>query len=413
MNTKGILKVLIVSEYKTYSDSYKSNEMRDNINIVSAFVANLDVMHNGAYIASKYGYHRPQIDMNVTDDSKSYVSFEEIRHPLIEHLNGDELYVTNDIGLGTNESENIDSDIVLLYGTNAVGKTSIIRAIGISIIMAQSGLFVPCSKMVYLPYTKLFTRILGNDNLFKGMSTFAVEISELRVILNQTNKRSMVLGDELCSGTEIDSARSIFITGIQRLHNSHVSAIFATHLHEIVDKEEITELNRLSMKHLTVRYDKSLDMLIYDRKLKDGSGDSMYGLEVCKSLHLPDDFLESAYKLREKYNNNVTDHNKINVILDAKTSKYNSKKIVSICEVCKENKATEVHHLLEQATANIDGMVADGKYHKNHPANLVPICQICHKEIHSPNNDQKEVKKQKIIATTKKTKKNVILTCAA
>ena len=100
---------------------------------------------------------------------------------------------------------------------HAVGKTSIIRAIGISLIMAQSGLFVPCSKMVYLPYTKLFTRIIGNDNLFKGLSTFAVEMSELRVILSQTNSRSMVLGDELCSGTEHESALSIFVSGIQHL----------------------------------------------------------------------------------------------------------------------------------------------------------------------------------------------------
>ena len=69
---------------------------------------------------------------------------------------------------------------MLLYGTNAVGKTSLIRALGISIVLAQAGMFVPCSKFLYKPYTAIYSRILGNDNLFKGLSTFAVEISELR-----------------------------------------------------------------------------------------------------------------------------------------------------------------------------------------------------------------------------------------
>ena len=412
VNTKGKLKGLIVTEYKNYSESYTSKSMRDNINIVSAFVAHVDVMHNGAYVASKYGYSRPQVDnAEVNSKTKSYVLFEELRHPLIEHLNGEELYVTNDIGIGRNDEEKIDNDVTLLYGTNAVGKTSIIRAIGISIILAQSGLFVPCSKMKYLPYTRLFTRIIGNDNLFKGMSTFAVEMSELRVILNQTDERSIVLGDELCSGTEHNSAVNIFVSGIIELHNKHVSAIFATHLHEIVDYEEITNLKRLSMKHLTVRYDKEKDLLIYDRKLKEGSGDSMYGLEVCKSLHLPDEFLDRAYKLREKYDRNISNH-KINIIMDSIQSKYNAKQIVSICEICNQSKATEVHHIIHQATANSEGLISGGKHHKNHTGNLVPICEDCHKSMHTTTTDKKQVetKKKRVLTNSKKQKKGVIIT---
>jgi len=412
VDKKGDLKNLIICEYSRYLNSYKTKQVRDNINLVSAFVANIDVMQNGAYIASKYGYHRPQIDdAPVNEKTKSYVSFEEIRHPLIEHLNGEELYVTNDIGLGINKKERIMNDLILLYGTNAVGKTSIIRAIGISLIMAQSGLFVPCSKMVYLPYTKLFTRIIGNDNLFKGLSTFAVEMSELRVILSQTNSRSMVLGDELCSGTEHESALSIFVSGIQELHENNVSAIFATHLHEIVDYDEVTEMTRLSMKHLTVRYDPSRDILIYDRKLKEGSGDSMYGLEVCKSLNLPNKFLQRAFDIREKYDNKkVNNHNKINTVLDASVSKYNARKIVSVCEICNKQKGTEVHHLIHQVEANTEGLVKDGKYHKNHPANLVTICEDCHKKMHSPGTDKIDMKKQKIVTKTKRIKKAVVIT---
>ena len=100
---------------------------------------------------------------------KSFFSAKKLRHCLIEHLQTNEIYVTNDIVLGDD-----NQDGVLLYGTNAVGKTSIIRALGIAVIMAQSGCYVPCSKFVYKPYTAIFSRILGNDNIFNGLSTFAV-----------------------------------------------------------------------------------------------------------------------------------------------------------------------------------------------------------------------------------------------
>ena len=141
---------------------------------------------------------------------------------------------------------------MLLYGTNAVGKTSFIRALGIAVILAQSGLYVPCSAFNYKPYKYIFTRIIGNDNIFKGLSTFAVEMSELRTILRLMNENSLVLGDELCSGTETMSAISIFIAGSQQLHKCGSSFIFATHLHEIVNFEEITSLKKLTKKHMEI-----------------------------------------------------------------------------------------------------------------------------------------------------------------
>ena len=140
----------------------------------------------------------------------------------MKNLQEDETYVPNDIELGIDTKQNG----MLLYGTNAVGKSSLIRSIGICVIMAQAGLFVPCSEFIYKPYKSIFTRILGNDNLFKGLSTFAVEMSELRTILNNATENSLVLGDELCSGTETTSATSIFMAGVIQLHNRESSFIF-------------------------------------------------------------------------------------------------------------------------------------------------------------------------------------------
>ena len=147
-----------------------------------------------------------------------------MRHALIEHLNKEEAYVPNDISL------EVDKNGMLLYGTNAVGKSSLIKSIGISIVLAQSGMFVPCSSFVYFPYKSVFTRILGNDNIFKGLSTFAVEMCELRTILTNCCENSLVLGDELCSGTEIDSALAIFASGVNYLCKKKATSVSYTHL---------------------------------------------------------------------------------------------------------------------------------------------------------------------------------------
>ena len=306
------------------------------------------------------------------EGSKSFFDARDLRHCLIERLNEDETYVANDVALG---SENA-SDGMLIYGTNAVGKTSLIRAIGIAIIMAQAGLYVPCSAFRYHPYTTIFTRILGNDNLFKGLSTFQVEMSELRVILRTATHRSLILGDELCSGTEMDSAIAIFVAGLTHLHRVGCTFLFATHMHEINGYDEVRLLTKMCMKHLTVVYDKNKDTLIYGRKLADGPGASMYGLEVCKALHLPDAFLEFANAVRLRHRAPPSDIG----ILSFEPSHFNAHKLKGVCERCAVELAQEVHHLLPQKDADSQNYI--GHVPKNHVANLMALCTRCHDEVH-------------------------------
>ena len=365
-----------------------NDKIINNIELISKYTANMDVLQNKAYVAKKYNYCRPIIDNTI---NKSYVTATDIRHCLIEHLQQNEIYVTNDITVGNEKKHNG----ILLYGTNAVGKTSLIRALGVSIIMAQSGFYVPCSEFIYKPYTAIFSRILSNDNLFKGLSTFAVEMSELRVILKMADENSLVLGDELCSGTETQSAISIFLAGLKTLHLKNSSFIFATHFHEIVDYEEIHELDKMILQHMEVHYNKQTNALEYDRKLKDGSGPKSYGLEVCKSLYLEDDFIDLAYQYRNKY----YPENQETLVRD--TTQYNAKKIKGMCEICKKNIGTEIHHLRHQQEADEHGFIDN--FHKNHKANLVSICEECHLNMHDDNN--KTVVKKK-----KKTTKGYILT---
>jgi DNA mismatch repair protein MutS len=352
------------------------------------FTTEMDILQCKYYIAINYNYCKPTIqkDADLAPTPSSYLSFTGIRHPLIEHLQTNELYVTNDLALGTTANANG----ILLYGTNAVGKTSFIKSVGIAVIMAQAGLYVPSETFVYKPYQTIFTRILGNDNLFKGLSTFAVEMTELRTILTMANANSLVLGDELCSGTESDSALSIFTAGLEILHKRESTFLFATHFHEIVHYEEIAALTKLKMMHMAVHYNKELNTLVYDRKLRDGPGESMYGLEVCKSLNLPEEFLERAHDIRMKYNPNSK-----NMLALAPTH-FNAKKIVSQCELCNKHKASEVHHLQHQKNASPENNYIVNKnkqsFHKNHVANLVNICEQCHKDIHKTNQEHKVVK---------------------
>jgi DNA mismatch repair protein MutS len=369
---KNQLKELITQIYIKCILDKLSESFSDKVEKIIEYITYLDSIYTKAFIAKKYHYCKPIID---TTSDKSFFNAKGMRHPLIEHLQTNEIYVTNDLELGSKET----IDGVLLYGTNAVGKTSLIRAIGINIIMAQAGLFVPCSYFMYKPYQYIFTRILGNDNIFKGLSTFAVEMSELRTILKICNKDSLVLGDELCSGTESISAKSIFVAGVQTLIEKKSSFIFATHLHEIIEYEEINKCEKLALKHMAVSYDRENDRLVYDRKIKDGAGNNMYGLEVCRSLSLSQEFLTLADNIRMKYNPISSS------LLSLKKTKYNSKKIRSLCENCGKKMSSEIHHLIPQKNADKNGMIQTedgGFFHKNHLANLMAVCEECHLNFH-------------------------------
>lgn len=361
-----------LSFYRSYVMEFVG--FQKQIEEISNFVTTIDLLQCKGYIAEKYNYCKPVIQKS----NKSYFCMKGVRHPLIEHLQTREIYVTNDIAMG-NASEEEMMDGMLLYGTNAVGKTSLIKAIGINIIMAQAGLYVACSELEYSPYQAIFTRILGNDNIFKGLSTFEVEMSELSTILKLADENSLILGDELCSGTESDSALSIFAASLEALHSRRSTFLFATHFHEIQKYDEINKLDSLMSKHMEVTYNRGKDSLVYDRKLKDGPGDSMYGLEVCKALHLPDVFLDRAHTIRMKYNNTTKN------ILDETGSRYNVEKIGGLCEMCKKKRGTDTHHLQHQKSSNEKGFIRS--FHKNHKANLMTLCKECHNKIHE-NADQ-------------------------
>jgi len=164
-------------------------------------------------------------------------------------------------------------------------------SIGISVIMAQSGFFVPAVEFRFGVYNKLFTRIVSKDNLYKGLSTFSVEMMELKNIFNRADKNSLILGDEISQGTETESALAIVSSAILRLISLKSTFIFATHLHQLKNISQLQHLKSLIFLHLGIKYDEKDDRLIYNRVLQLGMGDSLYGLEFAKPLHMDSKFL--------------------------------------------------------------------------------------------------------------------------
>ena len=333
---------------------------------LAGILCRADFLQCRGYVAHKYKYCRPDI---VENASTGFVDACGLRHCLIECLNQKEIYVANDVCIGRS---------MLLYGTNMVGKTSLIRALGIAVILAQAGMFVPCTTFRYSPYSSIYTRILGNDNLHQGLSTLAAEMVELREILHYADERSLVLGDEVCKGTETESALSIFAAALIHLGQKGVSYIFATHFHAILDFEELRTLmsgDRMRVCHMSVHYDAESDCLVYDRLLKEGGGARSYGLEVCKALHMPRDFMDTAYQLRNRYFEESRGE-----LSNPTADTYNSLKIRGKCEICGEMRGEEIHHLQEQRFADDNGFI--GSVHKNHGGNLATVCEKCHIKLH-------------------------------
>lgn len=335
---------------------------------VTEWITYADVNLCLASVALNLGYVRPE----VLDGADAFVCIEGLRHPLLEAQDKKVPYVQHDVSLGDAAKG------WLLYGLNASGKSSLMRATGLAVLLAQAGSFVPATKMSLAPFQSLHTRIINTDNLWMGLSSFAVEMSEMREIFKEAGPRSLVLGDELCSGTETTSATALVAAGIKGLLGRGAKFLFATHLHGLSQISEVSQNPNLQIKHLHVEYDRLKDKLVYHRTLKDGPGSSLYGLEVAKAMRIPGDILEDAIRFRKQLAGEAE-------LSESVGSSWNSAVVRRKCQICgcSEADTLEVHHIRERQTSQT-GRLADGtSVHAQ--SNLTVICDSCHDEIHRGN----------------------------
>ena len=331
------------------------------------WVGKIDCALTLSKVSKQRGYCRPSI---VQRQDNSGFQATGLRHPLLESIQTRVEYVKHDVSLGFQDADDLGW---LLYGMNASGKSSLMKAIGIATLLAQAGCYVPATSFKLAPFKSVLTRILNQDNLWAGLSSFAVEMSELRDIFAKADPFSLVLGDELCSGTESVSATSLVAAGIQYLTQVKSRFVFATHLHGL---HKLAEFPKLGIWHLQCHYDIVNDRLVYDRTLHKGAGTTLYGIEVARAMHIPVPIVEAALAFRRKLEGEVS-------YSEATPSHWNASIVSKRCEKCGDAKAKEleVHHVKHRAEA-VNGRFADGS-HQNDLRNLAVLCEKCHDDLHA------------------------------
>ena len=330
---------------------------------VALLLAKLDFALTSAKLAIKYNYFRPTINKEAKG---SFIKITGMRHPLIERLIRTE-YIPNDLEL-------VESGL-MIFGVNSTGKTSLAKALPCILIMAQAGLYVP-GKLCYRPITRIITRLSGEDKMLEGKSSFIVEMSEANTILRNADGNTLVVGDELCRGTETLSGVSLTVSMVKTLVERKTPFIFSTHMHilpEIDMIQELTGKGRVQIKHLSTEYDPKSDQLVYNRKLLDGSGSSLYGLEVCKSLGMDQSFLEYANKVRRELEG-IPEK-----LVSTKKCRYSGLPKTN-CFNCGATISVQSHHIREQSKADDRGFI--DHVQKDSGYNIIFLCVQCHSKIH-------------------------------
>lgn len=378
---EGKIRIETYNEYvKTIGELY--NEFRPIMRKSTVVITELDYVKTIAKVSLMYNYTRPiiTVDKNSENSDKSFICAKGIRHPIVERILDHE-YIPHDVDIGN------DIKGMLIYGLNSAGKSVLMKAIGISVILAQAGFFVPAEKYFFYPYKSIYTRITATDNIFRGLSSFALEMVELNAILKRATKNTLVVGDEVCRGTEHISGNALVASTLLTLAKSGADFIFTTHLHELMQLDEIKKIDNIKSFHLSVEHDATTNSLIYDRILKPGTGERIYGITVAKNIIKNNDFINKALEIKNKL---MDQHDSIT---DVKKSKYNNQLLVDKCSLCgKLNTAhsptpLETHHINFQKDCE-NGFVKD-KPHiaKNALFNLTVLCQDCHDKLHDNKTD--------------------------
>ena len=251
----------------------------ERMQCAARIVAELDVLSSLADVALREGYVRPTI----TDEFALDITGG--RHPVVERMMPRDKFIPNDVTLEQ------DGRVIVLTGPNMAGKSTILRQVGLIVLMAQVGSFVPASAATIGVCDRVFTRVGASDNLVRGQSTFMVEMAETSAILHSATARSLVLLDEIGRGTSTYDGVSIAWAVTEHLHD-HVGCktIFATHYHELVQLED--EL--VAVRNYNVGVREAGDQILFLHRLARGGADRSYGIEVGRLAGLPRDVIRRA-----------------------------------------------------------------------------------------------------------------------
>lgn len=263
----------------------KVAEQTQKIQKTAELVAITDVLLSLKEVAEKFNYVRPQVDLN------DEITLEDGRHPVIENILEPGSFVPNNTKIDLK-----DEQIHIITGPNMAGKSTYLRQVGLIVLLAQMGSFVPAKSARIGVVDRIFTRVGATDYLTMGQSTFLVEMIETANILNNATPRSLILLDEVGRGTSTFDGLSVAWAVTEYIHNNpKISAktLFATHYHEL------TELTKFlpRVKNYQVAIKQWEDEIIFLRKIVPGGCDDSYGIHVARLAGIPPQVLKRAKKI--------------------------------------------------------------------------------------------------------------------
>ncbi len=265
----------------------KVKEYIPRLQDISKVISEIDCLQAFANVSSNNNYVRPKlVDERV-------IKLIDDRHPVVEQVIESE-YVPNDIIMDEN------TNILLITGPNMAGKSTYMRQLAITVIMAQIGCFVPASEATLPIFDAIFTRIGASDDLVSGESTFMVEMNEANNAISNATSNSLVLFDELGRGTATFDGMALAQSIIEYIHdNIKCKTLFSTHYHELTDLEN----NLKNLKNIHVSALEEDGNITFLHKIKNGSIDKSYGIHVAKLANLPDSLIKRANQILSVYEN--------------------------------------------------------------------------------------------------------------
>lgn len=253
-------------------------------------LAEIDMLSSLSFVADTYHFVKPTLS------NKNEIKIVESRHPVVEEVMAkkNEKYVANDILMDQ------DTSILLITGPNMAGKSTYMRQLAITVIMAQIGSFVPAKSCTIPIFDKIFTRIGASDDLVSGESTFMVEMKEANMAISRATKNSLILFDELGRGTATYDGMSLAQAILEYIHdNIEAKTLFSTHYHELT----LLSSNLSHLKNVHVSAIEEDGKLTFLHKIKNGSVDKSYGINVASLANLPKSLIKRAEEILEMYEN--------------------------------------------------------------------------------------------------------------
>jgi len=298
-------------EHRIFQDIKQEIVSRnDEIQAVAYFLADIDCLLALAVVAEQNAYSRPEMN------TEGHIKIEDGRHPVVEKMISGERFVPNSVNL---DDEN---QVLIITGPNMAGKSTILRQVALTVLMAQIGSFVPARYASLGITDRIFTRVGALDNLSQGQSTFMVEMQETANILNNASMNSLVILDEIGRGTSTYDGLSIAWAVAEYLHDRHgtgVKTLFATHYHELTELAQLKE----RVKNYNIAVKEWNDEIIFLRKLVEGGTNRSYGIQVARLAGIPQDVIAQARKILTRIEN--TEHGQTGESADQSVSATGTK----------------------------------------------------------------------------------------